>query len=182
MKHHLLALLRTRKPLFLLLLLLLALTLITQARAQEDDGPTAPTSTRRVHPIQRPGQAGATTTAPVSGWSYGTLGIGAVLAGVGLYAFVIRRYPQTPRPTHGNAIQVLGRQSLGGRHSIYTVRVGSRTLLVGTGTQGPPTLLTELDDWLDEPSPQESVKLTERIPATVRIEPLPRPITTAGGV
>ena len=43
-------------------------------------------------------------------------------------------------------MQVVGRVSLSPKHSIYMVRAGQRTLLIGTGSQGAPALLGVLDE------------------------------------
>jgi hypothetical protein len=43
-------------------------------------------------------------------------------------------------------IRVVGRVSLSPRHSIFMVKVGQRVLVVGTGSQGAPSLLGELFD------------------------------------
>lgn len=42
------------------------------------------------------------------------------------------------------SLRVVGRVSLSPRHSIYMVRAGERVWLIGTGSQGAPTLLGEL--------------------------------------
>jgi hypothetical protein len=39
---------------------------------------------------------------------------------------------------------VVGRLSLSSRHSIFVVRAGERVLLIGTGSQGAPSLLGDL--------------------------------------
>ena len=42
-------------------------------------------------------------------------------------------------------LRVVGRAHLTGRHAVYLLRAGDRTLIVGVGAQGPPSLLGELD-------------------------------------
>ena len=43
-------------------------------------------------------------------------------------------------------LRVVGRTSLSPKHSVYLLRVGDRVLIVGTGPQGPPSLLGEVTD------------------------------------
>jgi hypothetical protein len=50
-------------------------------------------------------------------------------------------------------VHVVGRVSLSPKHSIFLVRAGRRTLLIGAGAQGAPTLLGELGE--DEPAEGE---------------------------
>jgi flagellar biogenesis protein FliO len=42
-------------------------------------------------------------------------------------------------------LRVVGRAHLTGRHSVYLLRAGERTLILGVGPQGAPSLLGELD-------------------------------------
>jgi flagellar protein FliO/FliZ len=76
-------------------------------------------------------------------WWLGSTGIALVLAVCGAICLAARKY----RP-HDSAglVQVVGRISLTSRHSIFVVRVGRRSLLIGTGAQGSPTLLGELTE------------------------------------
>ena len=51
-------------------------------------------------------------------------------------------------------MQVVGRVSLSPKHTVYMLRVGRRVLLVGAGSQGSPSLISELDDLGEiEPEP-----------------------------
>ena len=77
------------------------------------------------------------------GWWPGMAGIALALAAVGGIAAVARRF--APRPPTGT-VQVVGRVSLSPKHSVFMLRVGRRTLLVGAGPQGPPALITELEE------------------------------------
>jgi flagellar protein FliO/FliZ len=92
-------------------------------------------------------------TAPAEGldrsW-WGLAGITAALAvSGGIYAACRRFLP----PGAAGAVQVVGRMSLSPKHSVYVLRVGRRVLLVGTGPQGAPSLITELDE-LPEVEPE----------------------------
>jgi flagellar biogenesis protein FliO len=66
-----------------------------------------------------------------------------VLAAGGGLAAAARRF--RPGSATG-AVQIVGRVSLSPKHSVYVLRVGRRVLLVGAGTQGPPALISELDE------------------------------------
>ena len=70
-------------------------------------------------------------------------GLALVLAVCGGIAVAARRL--VPRAAAGS-IEVVGRVSLSPRHSVFLLRVGRRTLVVGAGPQGPPALITELED------------------------------------
>ncbi len=45
--------------------------------------------------------------------------------------------------------------SLSPKHAVYLLRVGRRVLVVGAGPQGPPALITELDDVPQDPPAQQ---------------------------
>lgn len=81
----------------------------------------------------------------------GSIGIAAtaVLALLGVAVLASGRL----RPTGGaGALRVVGRAHLTGRHAVYLLRAGDRTLILGVGSQGPPALLGELDT-AAEPAP-----------------------------
>ncbi len=62
---------------------------------------------------------------------------------LGSIAFLyLRRYRS--KETH-NGLRVISRTALTPKHSICLVRVGSKTLMIGVGPQGPPTLLGDLE-------------------------------------
>ena len=78
-----------------------------------------------------------------SGWWLGSTGVALILAVCGAICVAARKFrPQDPTAP----LRVIGRVSLSPRHSIFMVRAGQRVLLVGTGSQGPPSLLGELFD------------------------------------
>jgi hypothetical protein len=107
-----------------------------------------------VDPARRP--AGSPLSA---GWWLGSAGIALILAAFGSVCLAARK--PWPRDTSG-LIRVVGRVSLSPRHSIYLVRAGDRTLLVGTGAQGAPTLLAELgeDEGIDGQAARATVRST----------------------
>ncbi len=81
-------------------------------------------------------------------WGVGKFCLALVLAICGGIALAARRL--APRAAAG-AVQVVGRVSLSPKHSVYLLRVGRRVLVLGAGPQGPPALITELDDVPQEP-------------------------------
>jgi flagellar biogenesis protein FliO len=110
------------------------------------------------HPIakQDPSSRSASTAGPSSsGFWLGAGGIAAALAAFGAVSLAAKK----ARPGVETAsLRVVGRASLSGRHAVYLLRVGDRTLILGTGGQGPPSLLGELapDAPAPEPSPPRS--------------------------
>jgi Flagellar biosynthesis protein, FliO len=147
---------------------LLAVTLAASpARAGAEDGGRHPSAgsgsesseTRSAHTdrARRPrssgfpwpgGDPGGTRSAAAdAGWSAMAC-FALVLAACGGVAVAVRRLG--PRAAAG-AVQVVGRVSLSPKHSVYLLRVGRRVLLVGAGPQGPPALITELEDGPQEP-------------------------------
>jgi flagellar protein FliO/FliZ len=79
------------------------------------------------------------------GWWLGTAGIALALAGCGWLSVASKRF--LPRAAAGPlALRVVGRTSLSPKHTVYLLEVGQRILIVGTGTQGAPSLLGELTD------------------------------------
>jgi flagellar biogenesis protein FliO len=89
-------------------------------------------------------------------WGTGTAVLALLLAVVGGVAVAARRIG--PRGPAG-AIQVVGRVGLSPRHSVYLLRVGRRTLVVGAGPQGPPALIAELaDEPHESPTPKRGAE------------------------
>ncbi len=77
------------------------------------------------------------------GWWLGSAGITLALVVCGAVCVAARRY--WPQETV-DSLRVIGRVSLSSRHSIFLVRAGERVLLIGTGSQGAPSLLGELTE------------------------------------
>jgi flagellar protein FliO/FliZ len=107
-----------------------ALVLVsTRARAQGASAPTTPELPRRsvfagsLSRAARPGGSDA--------WA---------MAMVGITLNKLR--PQRA----GAGMQVVGRVGLSPKHAVYMLRVGRRTLLVGVGPQGAPSLISELEE------------------------------------
>jgi flagellar protein FliO/FliZ len=89
---------------------------------------------------------GGGLTGASGGWWLGTAGVALALAVFGAVSLTSRRY--LPKG-HSGPLRVVGRTSLSPRHTVYLLQVGERVLLVGTGPQGAPSLLGELDDPAD---------------------------------
>lgn len=74
------------------------------------------------------------------GWSAGVLAIGAV-------AVIVSRKVARPAGTIGEAsddrARVMSRVQLTPRQAVHVVRIGQRTLVIGTGPQGSPVALAE---------------------------------------
>ena len=86
--------------------------------------------------------AGGTRSTGSDGWWSGTAFVALMLV-CGGAAVVARRLG--PRAS-SSAVQVVGRVSLSPKHSVYLLRAGRREFLVGAGPQGPPALISELDE------------------------------------
>jgi flagellar biogenesis protein FliO len=76
-------------------------------------------------------------------WSVGILGITVALAVCGAIASVVRRLAPSNVPV---AATVISRMCLSPKHTLYVVQIGQRMLLVGTGPQAAPAVLSELDE------------------------------------
>ena len=76
-------------------------------------------------------------------WYLALASVAVLLGAVGGLVLAARRF--NLRPGSG-ALHVVSRVSLSPKHAVYLVRAGGRVLLVGTGPQGAPTLISELDD------------------------------------
>ena len=123
----------------------------------EESGAASPASSRGPDLVRVPPPSGhlsrfgpgATFVEKESGsassrsWWLGSTGIALVLAVCGAICIAARRY--RPQDSAG-LVRVVGRVSLTPRHSIFVVQAGPRALLIGTGTQGAPTLLGELTE------------------------------------
>lgn len=87
------------------------------------------------------------------GWYLGMAGVTLALAVCGGVVAVARRF--SPKGAAGE-IRVVSRVGLSPKHTVYLLRVGRRVLLVGAGPQGPPALISELDDLAEiEPNPRQ---------------------------
>jgi flagellar biogenesis protein FliO len=76
-------------------------------------------------------------------WSLVMIGIALALTVCGGIIAAGRRFlPQRA----GVGMEVVGRVSLSPKHAVYLLRVGRRVLLVGSGPQGSPSLISELDE------------------------------------
>jgi flagellar biogenesis protein FliO len=99
-----------------------------------------------------PSHSGGTST---GGWWLGTTAAALALAACGWASVAAKRY--RPGGVAGAAgLRVVGRTSLSPRHTVYLLQAGDRVLIVGTGPQGAPSLLGELDADALPPPPRPS--------------------------
>jgi Flagellar biosynthesis protein, FliO len=98
-------------------------------------------------PLKTPGFQRAPHTIRVAtpgGWWIASF---TLVLGLGGCAFVAaRRYLLA---TTSSPLKVVGRISLSPKHVVYLVQVGQRKLLIGTGPQGTPSLISEFADCAD---------------------------------
>ena len=96
--------------------------------------------------------APASPASPTAGVFSELLRVLVVLALVSALAFWGLRWlarrggfgSQLPAGEHGPQLKVLARVPLEPRKALYLVQAGERTLLLGTGEGGPPSLLVDL--------------------------------------
>ena len=119
------------------LLLILAISPLARADAIEPNAPRRPISREAISsPVRR--------TVSNGGWWMGVVGITTALAVCGWVSIASRKFLPKALANAPN-LRVVGRTSLSPKHSVYLLDVGGRVLLVGTGPQGAPSLLGELD-------------------------------------
>jgi len=121
------------------------LVIASEARADE------PAKSAR-HPIARSAETSRSANPATSGWSsMFAIGVAGALAAFGVFAFLAKRTRDNPASAN---LRVVGRTNLSPRHVVYLLQVGDRTLILGTGGPGPPSLLGELKpgETLDAPS------------------------------
>jgi len=129
----------------LLLLLAIGAVVLDVAPAHADGPATQEASSPGNRSPLKVFSRGSRTNRPASldsSW-WGMAGITLALAVCGGTYAVCRRF--LPQSAAG-AVQVVSRVSLSPKHSVYMLRIGRRVLLVGTGPQGAPSLIAELDD------------------------------------
>ena len=149
---------RTAATVVLALLAMLAPGSPPWVRARADDVAPPPVEsapsgspTRRPFPTREEASTGShrgVSRSDGSGsgsWWAGTVGVAVALAACGWLSVAAKRY--RPGGVAGAAgLRVVGRTSLSPRHTVYLLRAGDRVLIVGTGPQGPPSLLGELTE------------------------------------
>lgn len=98
-------------------------------------------------PIQRPESLNTSRAngSHSGGWWFSTAGIVLILAILGGGSLAAKRWRLIPGSESG-ALEIVGRTFLTPKHAVYLVRAGGRTLLIGTGPQGAPSLLGELSE------------------------------------
>lgn len=120
----------------------LALIASTPALAQRPDSPSN-SQKLMIPPPSAKLEIGRGLDSPSTGWWAGTAGMALALAAFGGVSLALKRWG-VPSVREAGLVRVVGRTSLSPRHAIYIVKVDNRTLLIGTGPQGPPSLLGEV--------------------------------------
>lgn len=91
------------------------------------------------------------------GWSAGVLALGAV-------AVIVSRKFARPAGSIGDdpgeRARVMSRVQLTPRQAVHVVRIGQRTLVIGTGPQGSPVALAE---WSSDPANSADNEFTARL-------------------
>jgi flagellar protein FliO/FliZ len=103
--------------------------------------------------LARPRRDASTVAKGSQGWWTGTAAMVVILGAAGVLCIAVRR--QADGAT-GGRLKVLGRVSLPPKHAVFLVKAGGRTLLIGTGPQGAPSLLGELDEDDEAATPASS--------------------------
>jgi hypothetical protein len=103
-------------------------------------------------PIHRPRGLSATRAngSHSGGWWFSSAGIVLVLAILGGGSLAAKHWRLIPGSETG-PLEIVGRTFLTPKHAVYLVRAGGRTLLIGTGPQGAPSLLGELSETTPAP-------------------------------
>jgi Flagellar biosynthesis protein, FliO len=124
--------------------------------------PVVPTSAKAIdEPRQFPSPSDRPTGVPLSGvlrptWSRDALrnarhaasewwGIAALGIAIAICAVVFLAARQFMPQGANGTLRVLGRVSLSAKHDLYLLQCGQRLILVGTGPQGAPSFISELD-------------------------------------
>jgi flagellar biogenesis protein FliO len=105
-------------------------------------------------------------TGSSAGWWLGTAGIAVALAIFGGVSVAAKKLQPTGEL---QKLKVVGKTSLSSKHSVYLLKAGDRVLIVGTGPQGSPTLLGELDPDEAKPAVSETPKTRMSIPTFPKI-------------
>ncbi|MDR3620939.1 MAG: flagellar biosynthetic protein FliO [Paludisphaera borealis] len=115
--------------------------------------------------LARPRREALTVAKGSQGWWTGTAAMVVILGAAGVLCIAVRRQAEGAT---GGRLKVLGRVSLPPKHAVFLVKAGGRTLLIGTGPQGAPSLLGELDDDDDEASALASSPVVARSDSGMR--------------
>ncbi len=101
-----------------------------------------PSGRQRIIPRHKIDQSAASSSTSPGGWWVGTTGIALALAVFGGVVVTARKLKPGGE---GGPLKVLSKTSLSPKHSVYLLKAGDRVLIVGTGPQGAPSLLGEMD-------------------------------------
>jgi len=149
----------------LLVALTFGTTLIPRATSADPTSPPSfsPTADgrQRITSHLQIGKTPAPTSMSSGGWWLGSAGIAVALAVFGGISLASRKY--LPK-SETSPLRVIGRTSLSPRHSVYLLKAGDKVLIIGTGPQGSPTLLGEI-----EPDAAETSRLTASMTPRLRV-------------
>ena len=129
---------------FLLAVMLIVVFVTPCAVGADEVSSFSPTADgrQRIIPHQKIGKTPTTTSTSSGGWWLGSAGIALALAIFGGISLASRKY--LPK-SETSPLRVIGRTSLSPKHTVYLLKVGEKTLIIGTGPQGSPTLLGEME-------------------------------------
>lgn len=104
------------------------------------------------YPVRRDHDPSLTKSSPTRNGILVTSLVCVVVGSAVALAWLQFRQRQGFRRTLEHAVTVLGVTPLGQRNALHVVRAGRRVLLIGTGAQGPPALLGELESSVNHTS------------------------------
>lgn len=135
-----------------------ALVGLTQAVDAEEPGAAPPLASIGASSTDRPSRPfphrEATDGRATGSGSFAATGmLVAILAALGGGAwFARRRWPVALAGSPGASMEVVGRAALSPRQGVVLLRVGSSLLVLGVGSQGPPSLIAQLpSETVEEP-------------------------------
>lgn len=138
-------------------LIVLGVLLATAARGEDPPTVSIPRTSGHLLPTasDRAGRGSSGLRGNAGGWWMAPAGLVAALAIFGGAVMAARRFsPAMGLESSTRALRVIGRAPLTPRHAVHMVRAGGRTLLIGTGPQGAPSLIA---DWeTTEPAPNRA--------------------------
>jgi len=142
---------------FKLLLLSFALLSATAPALPAQEAPAADAVRAKRETIAS--RQSRSTLAPASqAWWLGTAVMILALGGAGAVCIAARRRTEGGPTVR---LQVVGRVLLPPKHAVFAVKAGGRTLLIGVGPQGAPSLVGELDPE-DEPAAEPKPSVPHR--------------------
>ena len=112
--------------------------------------PAARAASKHPFPRSRRTEGSTENSGLGSGLWLGGAGFALALFGLGAAVLSTRRRSTKPGD-ETTVLRVAGRVALSPRQAVHLLKVGDRTILIGTGTQGPPSFLGEWTDSVASP-------------------------------